>query len=312
MPDNLEFPLGVPTISGNKITMDEALDQPERITRDIAALTMQRFYMDQIFSAGGGVSGGALLFEQPNPLATDLYGEREPKEVAPGGEFPLQTFARGVPMIARPRKIGNKWFIVKEAVKRNDTSVLTRRMRQTANTIRRRIENMGIAELQAVITAQSRFVTTSTGTWATYAGLNPMTRAANAGPVSDIISTMVTVDLEERGHALNSMILHPTNAMQALQTFPGMTLQQIFAMGETTEFGSGITNIFVTPRYTVGRALLFESGQVGVWKNEFPLEEEAEWEGVASGGRQRWWYQWSISPMFAVVDPFAMMELRGI
>ena len=312
MPDGLEYPLGVPTISGNKITVDEALRQPERITRDIADLTMQRFWMDRVFSAGGGVQGGALLFELPNPLATDLYGEREPKEVAPGSEFPLQTFTRGVPMVARPRKIGNKWFIVKEAVKRNDTGVLTRRIRQTANTIRRRVENMGIAELQAVITNQSRFRTTSTGTWATYAGLNPQTRAANAGPVSDVVSTLVAADLEERGHAFNSIILHPTNAMQALQAFPGMTLNQIFSMGETTEFGSGIQNVFVTPRYTLGSALLFEAGQVGEWRNEFPLEEEAEWEGVASGGRQRWWYQWSISPMFAVVDPYAMMELRGI
>jgi hypothetical protein len=68
----------------------------------------------------------------------------------------------------------------------------------------------------------------------------------------------------------------------------------------------------VTPRYTAGRALLFESGAVGEWRNEFPLEEETEWEGVASGGRQRWWYQWSISPLFLVDNPYALLEIRGI
>jgi hypothetical protein len=55
------YPLGPPTISGNQITVDELLNQPERITRDIADLAMQRFYMDRVFTAGGGVNGGAVL-----------------------------------------------------------------------------------------------------------------------------------------------------------------------------------------------------------------------------------------------------------
>jgi hypothetical protein len=309
MPDLMEYPLGVPTITGNQITVDEALNQPERITRDIADLSMQRFYMDRIFTPGGGVAGGALLYERPNPLATDLYGEREPKTVAPGAEFPLQTFVRGVPMIARPIKIGNKWFLTKEAVKRNDTGLLARRIRQTANTIRRRIENLGLAELAAVITAQSRF---RTGTdWSTFAGTAIQTRTGTSGPVADVMAAIAQVDLEERGHQLNSMILHPTNAMEARQAYPGMTLKEIFNQADDETSGMGITNIYVTPRATLGTATLFEQGQVGVWKNEFPLEEETEWEGFPRK-RQRWWYQWSISPMFAVVDQFAVLEIRGL
>lgn len=307
-----DYPLDNPTITGTTISMDELLDQPERITRDIADIAMERFWMDRVFNTGGGVKGGSILFERPNPLATDMYGEREPKEIAPGSVFPLQTFARGVPMLARPRKIGSKWPVTKEAVKRNQTEYLQRQITQTANTIRRRIENMGVAEIQAVITATTRFMN---GTdWSTFAGTAWNSRVGTSGPVADVMAAWATMDGEQRGHLPNSLLLHTTNAMEALQAFPGQSLQQIFGsaidpMGQP----GGVNSIFVTPRYTLGRALLFESGQVGEWRNEFPLEEETEWEGPAhSEGAQRWWYQWSISPMFFVVDQFSMMELRGL
>lgn len=314
MPDApVAYPLDGPTISGTTITVDELLEEPERITRDIADLTMTRFYMDRLFNTGGGVNGGALLFERPNPVATDIYGDREPKVVAPGEEFPLQTFQRGVPMVARPLKIGNKWFVTKEAAKRNDASQLRNNMVMTANTIRRRIENMGLAELAAVVTAESRF---RTGTsWATYAGLAEASRTYVTGPVADIMAALAQADTEERGVEYDSLLLHPNEAMKARQAFPGMTLQQIFSQGDDpTGEGQqgGITNVYVTPRHQAGVATLFASGMVGEWRNEFPLEEETEWEGVAAGGRQRWWYQWSISPMFAVTNQFAILEVRGI
>lgn len=305
------YPLTQPVISGTTITVDELLNDPTRITRDIAELAQQRFYMDRIFDVGGGVSGGAVLFERPNTISNDLYGDREPKEVAPGEEFPLQTFSRGVPLLARPRKIGNKWFVTKEAAKRNDSSGLRRNMIQTANTIRRRIENMGLAELAAVVTAESRF---RTGTdWSAYAGTALDTRTGTSGPVADVMAALAQGDTEERGVEYDSMLLHPTNAMEAKQAFPGMTLRQIFSQADDPEEqGGSIRNIFVTSRATLGTATLFESGRVGEWRNEFPLEEETEWEGVASGGRQRWWYQWSISPLFVVTDQFAVLEIRGI
>ncbi len=304
------YPLGPPTISGTTITYDELLNDPTRITRDIADLSMQRFYADRIFTPAGGVEGGALLFERPNPLATDLYGTREPKEVAPGEEFPLQEFVRGVPMIARPRKIGNKWFITKEARKRNDMSRLKINMTQTANTIRRRIENMALAELAAVVTAETRW---RTGTsWGTYAGLAPDARTGITGPVADVAAALAQGDTEERGVDYDSMILHTNQALAARQAFPGLKLLEIFGLSDQPEDGQGIRNIFVTPRATAGTVTLFEEGSVGEWRNEFPLEEETEWEGVASGGKQRWWYQWSISPMFAVVNPFAILEIRGV
>lgn len=300
----LAYPLGPPVIDGTTVTVDEALQQPERITRDVADLTMLRFFMDQLYTAGGGVTGGALLFERPNPTDTDLYGGREPKDIAPGAVFPLQTFSRGVPMIARPRKIGNKWFITREARKRNDTNLLTRYIRQTANTIRRRIEQMGLAELAAVIAAETRY---SNGTsWSAYAATPINDRSGTTGPAADLLALRLAVDLEERGHDLTAAIFHPNQILSIQQAYPNNSVADILS-------SVGITQYFVTPRHTAGRVTLYEPGQVGEWRNEFPLEEEVEDEGPSSSeGAQRTWYQWSISPMFAIVDQFAIRELRAV
>jgi hypothetical protein len=304
MPDSpVAYPLGPPSISGNAITVDEALNDPTRITRDVADLTMQRFFLDRIFTPGGDISGGAILFERPNPLATDLWADRDVKEVAPGDEFPLLTFSRGVPMVARPRKIGGKWFVTKEARKRNNQALLTRYMRQTANTLRRRLELMGLAELSAVITAEARF---RTGTsWSAYAALTTANRTGTSGPVADILATNLAIDLEERGNELTGAIFHPNQWASLAQIYGAENVSAVLT-------NIGLTEWFVTPRATAGTVLLYSPGQVGEWRNEFPLDEEVDVEVVAAGGRQRTWYQWSISPSFVVQDQFTLMELRGV
>lgn len=307
------YPLGGPSIAGTVVSVDELLNNPSRIDRDIVDIAMLRMYMDRIFSAGGGLEGGALLFERPNPTATDLYGDREPKEVSPGTEFPEQTFQRGVPMMARPKKIGNKFYVTKEANKRNRARLLAQDIRKAANTINRRVELMGLAELAAVVTAEGRF---RTGTsWGTYAGLTQANRTYTSGPVADVMAALAQADTEERGVEFDSIILHTNEAMKIKQAYPEQSLSQVFSMandatGEGTQ--RGIRNVFVTNRHQAGVATVFEAGAVGEWRNEFPFESESEWEGPASGGRQRWVYQWSISPLFAVDNQFAILEIRGI
>lgn len=297
------YPLGPPSISNTSITVDTALNNPTRITRTVAELAMQKFFADRIFSVGGGVEGGAVLFERPNPIATDLWAERDVQEVAPGEEFPIMSFIRGVPMITRPKKIGGKWFMTREARKRNDTALLSRYIRQTANTIRRKTEQIAIAELNAVIASETR--TSSGQSWATAAAVTWQNRSGTNQPLTDIMAAQLLIELEERGHELNSAVLHPNQMLSLAETYQPNGVKAALS-------SVGITEYYVTPRQTAGKVKLYERGQVGEWRNEFPLTQETEEEGVASGGRQRTWYQWSISPVMFVLDQFAIVELTGV
>jgi hypothetical protein len=76
------FPLASPTISGTTVTVDLALQQPTRITRRIADITLERFIATRIFAQGGGVSGGAVVFDQA--VLNELYLTRDVEQRAPG------------------------------------------------------------------------------------------------------------------------------------------------------------------------------------------------------------------------------------
>jgi hypothetical protein len=242
------YPLGPPTVSGTTITVDVALNQPTRILRDIARLTDQKFFASRVFSDAGGVEGGAVLFELPPTTQTDLFAERGVQEVAPGEEFPVLTFLRGVPVVAKPRKIGGK-------------------------------------------------------SWATAAGTTMTTRSGTNVATADLLAARKQVELEQRGHTLDSALLHPNQELSLLQAAAamGVTIDQLLAT-------AGIRNWFSSARVTAGTAILYEAGQVGGWANEFPLAQDTWYENEIEST----WFQWSVSPAMFIDDPFGIVQLTGI
>jgi hypothetical protein len=297
----VSYPLGPPALAGTTITVDVALQNPTRITRDIARLAEQRFFANRVFSDAGGIQGGAVLFELPPTTATDLFAERGFQEVAPGQEFPILTFLRGVPTIARPRKLGGKFFVTKEQRARNDVRLLTRAMLQAANTIALTLDSMAVAVLNAAITANSR--TLAGQSWATAAGTTMTTRSGTNVATADLLAARKLVELEQRGQNLNSALIHPNQELSLAQAASsiGTSIDALFAT-------AGITNWFSSPRVTAGTAILYEAGQVGGWANEFPLAQDAWYENAT----ERNWYQWSVSPAMFVDNPYALVQVTGI
>src|SRR4051794_37650284 len=97
-------PLGPPVVSGNEITVDLALNQPTRITNMIMDLTLQRFIADRLFTSAGGVTGGAVVYDEV--AENELYTSRDVERIEPGTEFPILTGERRVPKVAQVEKWG--------------------------------------------------------------------------------------------------------------------------------------------------------------------------------------------------------------
>jgi hypothetical protein len=298
----VSYPLGAPTVSGTTVTVDVALNQPTRILRDIARLTDQKFFASRVFSDAGGVSGGAVLYETPPTTATDLYAERGFQEVAPMEEAPVLTFLRGVPAVAKPRKLMGKFPVSKEQRARNDQRLLQRAMVQASNTLALTLDAMAITLLNAVITANSR--TQAGQSWATAAGTTMTTRSGTNVATADILLARKVIELEQRGHNLNSILIHPNQELSLNQAAAaiGMSIDQMFA-------SVGITNWFASPRVTAGTAILYEAGMVGGWANEFPL---AQTTWIEEKTDNTTWFQWSISPAMFIDDWFGILQLTGI
>jgi hypothetical protein len=83
------LPARVPDGLRHQLTVDLALQQPTRITRRIADITLERFIATRIFAQGGPVSGGAVVFDQA--VLNELYLTRDVEQRAPGDEYPVVT-----------------------------------------------------------------------------------------------------------------------------------------------------------------------------------------------------------------------------
>src|SRR6266576_1596780 len=147
----VQHPLGAPTVSGTLYTVDMALNAPTRVTRTVMDLSLQRFFADRVFANTGGVTGGAVVYDEL--IANDLYLDRDIERVTPGDEFPIVTGSRRAPKVAEVEKWGGKFFVTIEARDRNDISVFTRNVRQLSNTIVRKINQRAVEVLEAAVQA---------------------------------------------------------------------------------------------------------------------------------------------------------------
>lgn len=294
------YPLDPASVSGTQITLDQYVNNPTVLTRAIAEYAQLRMYAHKVFSPGPGVEGGAVLFERPNPLLTDIFAERRTQEMAPGTRFPKQAFLRGVPMIAKPRKIGQEFEVTKEDKKRNNPQLALNAITQFGNTIVRDVEIMALGELNAVIAAEAR--TVAGQSWTTAAEQTFTSKTAKNQPVADLVNANVVIDMEERGHVLNSAIFNPLDWANLVTIYGADNVAGVLESVKITDYT-------ITPRQVHGKVKLYEAGMVGKWMNEFPLEEDS-WEDKSTD--KTWHYSSTISPAFAVQDQFAMIELTGV
>lgn len=295
------YPLGPPSVSGTTITVDVALNHPTLITREIAQLADQHFFASKVFSDAGGVEGGAVLYELPPTTQTDLYAERAIQEVGPGEEFPINTFLRGVPVVTKPRKLGTKFEVTKEARKRNNARLIQRAMVATANTIALTLDSMAVGVMNTAITANTR--TFAGQSWAAAAAVTNLNASGTNMPMSDILGASKVLETEQRGRHFDSILMHP-NQKLALSQIAGRMGTGIDALLAA----EGITNWDASMRIAAGTAILYQAGMVGGWANEFPLVGVVWWDEDV----EAWWYQWSVSPVMFVDNPFSILQLTGI
>lgn len=300
-PAPVQHPLGPPTLNGNLITVDTMLQQPTRITKMLMDLTLQRFVLDRIFSTGGGVTGGAVVYD----VATTnmLYLARDVERVAPGAEFPQVTSERLAPQIAPVEKWGGKFYYTDEAKDRNDVALFVNETRKLANTIVRKLNQRAIEVLEAAIAANGGQSTMVGHNWETAIPNGNAPTAPGLTPQADIAVAQLAADVAELGIHYDLLLVNPAQLV-SLRLFYQDRLQAMLN-------DNGITEAYPTNRVPIGTAYLIASGQLGEMRVEQPLATETTREG-APLLRQRTWVQSSVRPVMFVNNPFAVMKLTGL
>ena len=298
MPTVPAHPLAPPTISGSELTVDVALAQPTRITRMISDLTLRKFLLDKVFTYGGSVSGGAVIYDEA--VLNELFLNRDVEPIAPGAEYPIVGADRQVPKIAAVEKYGGRFFITDEARDRNDVAKFQNEVRQLANTLVRKHNDIAIAKLDAAISAKSR--TGSTVSWADVVTAGSSASTAQEWPLKTFSDALVQNEVDEMGVTFDLAILHPTNYGQLVSIYGANGLRDILS-----QLGF---EVFVTNRQTAGKVKFVASGQVGGYRLEQPLQTVTyRADGEHS---DRTWTKSSVRPVSYVDNPFAVFEYTGL
>jgi hypothetical protein len=292
-----EYPLALPTISGQTVSVDAMLQQPTRITRYLSDLALRGYWADQVFSSGGSVSGGAVVYDQL--VANELFvaAGRDVMNVEPGAEFPLVTFDRPVPLVKPVEKFGAKFFVTDEARDRNDPKMLQQGTQRLANTINRRIHDNAVAEIDAQITALGGNAQTATANnWGTTVTGGSSQSNATAWPAADFAKVQLLADQKELGVVFDTWLLNPIDANDFNIVY-GENANQVLA-------NHGIRFI-TTNRIPAGTAYVIEAGNVGQMLLEKPLSTEV-WR---EQGTQRTWVQSDVRPIFVITNPYSIAKV---
>lgn len=294
---SVSYPLGPPTVSGNSLTVDTALNQPTRITRRIADLTLVRFIVSQIFAVGGGVEGGAVVYDQAT--LNELYTTRPVEQVAPGQEFPIVSSDRSVPKVAPVEKWGGKVFITDEARQRNDIVHFNNQITRLANTLVKRINDRAIETLEAAITAMGGALTFVGNDWSAVVTSGTAASSAELWPAADFAKAQMLAEVDELGVVYDLWLVNPQEKAQLAVVYGS-------ALGEVLD-AHGIA-LFASNRVPAGTAYVVERGAVGEIRVEKPLGTET-WREEKT---ERTWVQSSVRPVMYVTNPYSIRKVTGL
>lgn len=299
-PAPVTYPLGPPVVTNTtQLTVDLMLNQPARITRRLADISLQRFIVSRIFSTGGtAVSGGAIMYEQL--LANDLYADRDVERVAPGAEFPIIGSTRRGPKIAEVEKYGGKFKTTDESRKRNDSVAFSNQVTQLSNTIVKKVNTRAVAELEAAIAALGGAGTFVGNNW--QAVVTAGTNASNNSemPAADFAEAQLIADRDELGVHYDLWLVNPQE-MAALTVIYGDRWRQVMQ-------SFGIEEVFASNRVAAGTAYAVDRGEVGFLEYEQGLGTQTWYDPEI----ESWWTQSSVRPVMGITNPLSIRKVTGL
>lgn len=297
-PDAITNPLSAPTVSGTTVTVDFLLQSPTRVTRVVNDLVMSNFFLNKVFTIGGEVTGGAVLYDQV--IRYDVYTDRDVEVVEPGDEFPIVTGVRRAPLVAQVEKVGGKFPVTDEAKRRNNITRLSNQMRRVANTIVRKMNQRGLAELAAAISSNARVG--AGNSWGAALTLSLTTATPATRPARTLAAAQLEAETNELGYMYDTVIINPLE-LETLRSVYSTMLD-----GMLTDYK--ISDLISTPRKAKGSVYVLAGQAVGEMRLEEPLRTTTEREG-APQMREQTWVQTAVNPVVYVTDPYAAIEMSG-
>lgn len=291
------YPLAGPTVDETSITVDLMLKEPTRITRYLSDLMLRKYFIHRIFTGGGSVTGGAVVYDQLTK--NDLFSDRDIQNVEPGGEFPIVTSSRQKPRTAQVEKFGGKFFVTDEQRDRNDPITIKQETLKLSNTVQRGIHRRGIRELDAAIAEYAADVVIAGASWKTSTTTKAADKVAATDPAANFSKVALKAEQLELGTEYNLWIVNPID-LSNFQMAYGERWKDILKNWNAEMISSN--------DITVGEATVVAEGQVGEMRLEKALSTETWREPLT----EKTWVQTSVRPVFVVTNPYSVLRVTGL
>lgn len=154
----ITYPAGPPTFSADVATINRFLKDPTLVAARVNEIASQRFISDFILTSRQDVSGGAIVFEQDDPLYTD----RPVQAISPGAEYPLAGVGSSTPQAVRVTKWGQDVPITDEKIKRSNFSPVEKAFNKIVNQLVKTVDSLALSLIASQVTATQ---TVTGGKW---------------------------------------------------------------------------------------------------------------------------------------------------
>lgn len=145
------YPPAPPTFSGDIESINRFLATPTLVQRRFMTLMDQRFISDVLLTGRTDVSGGSITYE----VNEQLYTDRTPEIISPGGEYPLSGVPFGTPQVVKVDKWGMDVLVTDEKIKRSNFSAVETGFSRLVNTMVKTVDGICLSLIASTVTATS-------------------------------------------------------------------------------------------------------------------------------------------------------------
>ncbi len=175
-----------------KEQIHELLRNKASIARRVRTLADQRFIADALLTGRYKAVGGALLYENGDPIEID----DDPESVAPGGDYARSQAFEGDLAAAKTDKWGRDVPILDESIARRGINPVDRAINQLINRMVRFVDRAALGVIASKVTQTSAAV----GNWTTATAIVESVELAKA-----------RAEESGEGHVLDTIVLKPSH-----------------------------------------------------------------------------------------------------
>lgn len=165
-----QYPVAPPSLAGDVLSINRFLKDTPWVARALRTVGDEQFVSDKILTGQFWTESGSIGYEQNE----DIYADRAPKAVPPGGEYPITPISTGPASTANVVKWGNDALLTDELISRQRYNVVERGFRKVMNSHIQTVDSVGTSAAVSGVSGGNN--TDAIASWKTGGGTSKILR----------------------------------------------------------------------------------------------------------------------------------------